>query len=170
MTASRCCRCLVFARGLDTAQAVKQLFNMFSWLRRILTLGCVGWVGWGRVDGRCTCTHVWCYASTLSSVYMNVSSMCTHVPGLCIALASVCVTDVQVSLLMLRVLILHKCLILRNYMVFGRGERCVNVNACPRVRNYHGFWHMWGWGVMTSLNSHTCLMLCKMWGWGGGGV
>ena len=29
---------------------------------------------------------------------------------------------------------------------------------------------MWGWGggVMTSLNSHTCLMLCKVWCWGGG--
>ena len=26
----------------------------------------------------------------------------------------------------------------------------------------------WGGGIMTSLNSHTCLMLRKMWGWGWG--
>ena len=44
----------------------------------------------------------------------------------------------------------------------------LNLHACLMLRN------TWGWGggvvggVMTSLNLHACLMLRNTWGWGGG--
>ena len=58
----------------------------------------------------------------------------------------------------------------RAHMSHATGELSVNVHACSKARTCNGFWHMRGWGVLTSLNSHTFLLLRKMWGWSGSGV
>ena len=48
------------------------------------------------------------------------------------------------------------------------GMTSLNMHACLMLRHPWGWGGVGGWGVMTSLNLHTWLMPRHPWGWGGG--